>query len=45
MRDFPVAYDAYAREISLPIYPELNQEKIEYIVGAVTSSYANVMNG
>jgi len=39
MSDYPVAYDSYAREISLPIYPELDSAKIEYIVNAVVSAY------
>lgn len=37
--DYPVAYDSYAREISLPIYPELDTPKIDYIVNAVVSAY------
>ncbi|MCB0494198.1 MAG: DegT/DnrJ/EryC1/StrS family aminotransferase [Cyclobacteriaceae bacterium] len=39
IKDFPVAYDNYSREISLPIYPELNQSQIEYIVKAVVNAY------
>lgn len=42
MEDFPVAYDSYSREISLPIYPELNQEQIDYIVKAVVQAYEQV---
>ena len=30
--DYPVAYDNYAREISLPIYPQLNNNLCEHIV-------------
>lgn len=41
--DYPAAFDNYAREISLPIYPELDQEKIEYIVHAVGQSYYAVV--
>ncbi len=40
--DYPVAYDAYSREISLPIYPELDAEKINYIVDAVVKAYQHV---
>lgn len=39
MSDYPVAYDSYAREISLPIYPELDSTKIEFIVNAVVNAY------
>lgn len=37
--DYPVAYDNYSREISLPIYPELNTAKLNYIVDAVVKAY------
>ncbi|MEQ1585534.1 MAG: DegT/DnrJ/EryC1/StrS aminotransferase family protein [Cyclobacteriaceae bacterium] len=40
--DYPVAYDSYAREISLPIYPELDTPKIDYIVNAVTQAYQSL---
>jgi len=40
--DFPVAYDSYSREISLPIYPELDSEKIDYTVNAVVKTYQSV---
>lgn len=43
MSDYPVAFDCYSREISLPVYPELDQEKIEYIVKAVVDAYNEVM--
>lgn len=37
--DYPIAYDSYSREISLPIYPELDDTKIQYIVDAVAKAY------
>lgn len=40
--DFPVAYDSYSREISLPIYPELDSSKIDYIVNAVVKAYQSL---
>lgn len=33
--DYPVAYDNYSREISLPIYPGLDDKKVDYIVESV----------
>jgi dTDP-4-amino-4,6-dideoxygalactose transaminase len=45
IEDYPVAYDNYAREISLPIYPELDQGKIDYIVGSVETAYRSVVHG
>ncbi len=42
--DFPMAYDQYSREISLPIYPQLTGPKIEYIVKAVINAVEKVLN-
>ena len=43
MEEYPVAYDSYSREISLPIYPELDEFKIKYIVENVVAAY-NYLN-
>ncbi|MCX8484526.1 MAG: DegT/DnrJ/EryC1/StrS family aminotransferase [Bacteroidia bacterium] len=43
IKDYPVAYDNYSREISLPIYPQLTNEQVEYICEAVIASYEKVM--
>ena len=43
IEDYPVAYDNYSREISLPIYPQLTNEQIEYICEAVLTSYKKVV--
>ncbi len=43
IEDYPVAYDNYSREISLPIYPQLTNEQIDYICEVVLSSYKNVV--
>jgi dTDP-4-amino-4,6-dideoxygalactose transaminase len=42
MEEYPVAYDSYSREISLPIYPELDVDKIDFIVNAVTTAYYQI---
>jgi len=34
--NYPVAYREYAREISLPIYPQLNDAEISYIIRSIT---------
>ena len=41
--DYPVAYDNYSREISLPIYPQLTNEQIDHICDAVLASYKKVV--
>jgi dTDP-4-amino-4,6-dideoxygalactose transaminase len=43
MEDYPLAYDNFSREISLPIYPQLTNEQIEYISLVVLASYKNVV--
>lgn len=40
--DYPVAYDSYAREISLPIYPGLLDEQVHYVVRAVAEAYEEI---
>ncbi|MDB5031900.1 DegT/DnrJ/EryC1/StrS family aminotransferase [Mucilaginibacter sp.] len=44
IEDFPMAYDQYSREISLPIYPQLSDTKIEYIVRAVIDAVEKILN-
>jgi dTDP-4-amino-4,6-dideoxygalactose transaminase len=43
MEDYPIAFDNYSREISLPIYPQLNFEQINYVIKSVVDSYSIVM--
>lgn len=41
--DYPVAYDNFSREISLPIYPQLSAELIDYICNTILDSYKKVV--
>lgn len=43
IEDYPEAYDNYSREISLPIYPQLTNEQIDYICKVVLVSYKKVV--
>ena len=43
IEDYPIAYDNYSREISLPIYPQLTNEQIEYIFDVVLASYKKIV--
>lgn len=43
IEEYPVAYHNYSREISLPIYPQLTNEQVEYICEAVIASYEKVV--
>ena len=44
IKDFPRAFDNYSREISLPIYPQLTTEQVDYIIEAVTNAYNTIVN-
>jgi dTDP-4-amino-4,6-dideoxygalactose transaminase len=43
IEEYPVSYDNYSREISLPIYPQLSNEQVTYIVDNIAKSYELVM--
>jgi dTDP-4-amino-4,6-dideoxygalactose transaminase len=42
MEDYPITYKNYACEISLPIYPQLTEVEIDFIVSSVVNSYQTV---
>ena len=42
IEDYPQAYRNYCAEISLPIYPQLTQEQLEFIVETVKKAYGEV---
>lgn len=41
--DFPVSFNNYSREISLPIYPQLTYEQIDFIVNNIENAYLKVV--
>ncbi len=41
--DFPMAYDNYSREISLPVYPQLTDEQVDFVVDAVLEAVHEVV--
>jgi dTDP-4-amino-4,6-dideoxygalactose transaminase len=43
INDYPVSYDNYSREISLPIYPQLTKKQILYISKIVVDSYFKII--
>lgn len=43
IEDYPISYDNYSREISLPIYPQLTDEQIQIICTAVTQAYTKIV--
>lgn len=42
IENYPVAYDNYSREISLPIYPQLTNERIDFICKSIEKAYEKV---
>lgn len=40
---FPTAYNNYKSEISLPIYPQLTQKELEYIVNTVSNAVESIL--
>ncbi|MBQ8361132.1 MAG: DegT/DnrJ/EryC1/StrS family aminotransferase [Bacteroidaceae bacterium] len=45
MEDYPKAFANYCSEISLPIYPQLTDEQVNYIVNCMKEAYAKVVKG
>jgi dTDP-4-amino-4,6-dideoxygalactose transaminase len=43
VNDFPQAYFNYSCEISLPIYPQLTFEQVNYVINVVKSAYHKVI--
>jgi len=42
--DYPVAYDNYSREISLPVYYDLTDEQIQTVIEAVVTSVEKILD-
>ncbi|MDD4603676.1 MAG: DegT/DnrJ/EryC1/StrS family aminotransferase [Bacteroidales bacterium] len=43
IQDYPVSYDNYSREISLPVYYDLTDEMVDTVVSAVVESVNSVI--
>ncbi|GAB4451288.1 MAG: DegT/DnrJ/EryC1/StrS family aminotransferase [Bacteroidia bacterium] len=43
IKNYPVAYDNYSREISLPVYYDLKEHEMEMVVNAVKSAIQKVL--
>ena len=44
INNYPVAFKNYSAEISLPIYPQLNLNEIQYIIDVLEKAYKKVMS-
>lgn len=43
IEDYPQAYENYKSEISLPIYPQLDSEKVDFVIQSVVEAYHKVV--
>ncbi len=43
INDFPISYDSYSREITLPVYPQLTESEVQKIIKSVIESYNAVI--
>ena len=43
IKDYPQAYQNFKSEISLPIYPQLDSEKLNFIIDTVKAAYTTVI--
>ena len=44
IKDYPQAYQNYAHEISLPCYPQLNEEMTDFVIQTVIKAYNTVVS-
>ena len=43
IKNYPVTFDNYSREISLPVYVDLDDEKVKRVIDAVVGSVKKVI--
>jgi dTDP-4-amino-4,6-dideoxygalactose transaminase len=43
IKKYPVAYDNYSREISLPVFYDLSEEQVDLVVQSVVKAVENVI--
>ena len=44
IKDYPQAYKNYSCEISLPIYPQLKEQEVQFVIDTVKGAYGTVIN-
>ncbi len=45
IKDYPVTYDNYSREISLPVFYDINNDQIERVITSVRQAVEQVLKG
>jgi len=41
---YPISYDTYIREISLPIYPQLTDDQVDFVINSLENAYTKILN-
>ena len=44
IKDYPMAYRNYSHEISLPVYPQLDDEKVKFVAKTLIEAYNTVID-
>jgi dTDP-4-amino-4,6-dideoxygalactose transaminase len=44
IKDYPVSFDNYSREITLPVYEDLSDEQVEEVINATINSVNEILN-
>jgi dTDP-4-amino-4,6-dideoxygalactose transaminase len=42
INDYPVSLAKYSTEITLPVYPQLTDEQVDYVISALVQAYIAV---
>jgi len=42
---FPVSFDKFSKEITLPVYPQLTDDEVDYILFVISQAYDKVVSG
>lgn len=43
IQDYPNSYQNYSREISLPIYPQLSSEQVNFVINSIVKAYNKII--
>ena len=45
IKDYPQCYKNFAGEISLPVYPQLTKEEVDFVIKVVINGYEKIVSG
>ena len=44
VKDYPQSYKNYFTELSIPVYPQLTHEELEYVIESLITAYNSVVS-